>query len=413
MTQATEHPKIGYVLKRYPRYSETFIVNEILAHEAAGRPLEIFSLRPVEESHFQDCLGMVRAPVTRIPEKLKNAEALWRLMQKARTNLPGAWPAIGEMDEMEGRDVAQGIELALICRERGIAHLHAHFGTVATTVARLAARLAGIGYSFTAHAKDIYFDYDENTHLDLKLRDADRVVTVSDYNLAYLRDRFGQTAAQVTRIYNGLDLNRFAYADPSPSATDILAVGRLVEKKGFHILIEAIRLLRDSGRNVRCRIVGGGDEARHLAAQVVACDLHASVELLGPRPQSEVVALMRGSAVLACPCVVGRDGNRDGLPTVLLEAMTLGTPCVATDVTGIPELVRDGETGLCVPEGDPEALAVALSKVLDSTALRQRLARAGRALIESEFDQHVNAARLRVIFDEAIAGGEISLRRSA
>jgi glycosyltransferase involved in cell wall biosynthesis len=413
MTHPTEHPKIAYVLKRYPRYSETFIVNEILAHEAAGRPIEIFSLRPVEETHFQDCLGKVRASVTRIPEKLKNAEAMWRLMQKARGTLPGAWSALGEMDEMDGRDVAQGIELALACRERGIAHLHAHFGTVATTVARLAARLAGIGYSFTAHAKDIYFDYDENTHLDLKLRDAHQVVTVSDYNLTYLRDRFGPSAARVRRIYNGLDLERFAYADPSPRATDILAVGRLVEKKGFHILIEAVRLLRDTGRDVRCRIVGGGDEVRHLAAQVAASDLGASVELLGPRPQSEVVALMRESAVLACPCVVGRDGNRDGLPTVLLEAMALGTPCVATDVTGIPELVRDGETGLCVPEGDPEGLAAALTRVLDSAALRQHLARAGRALIETEFNQHVNAARLRMVFDEAITGGEISLRRSA
>jgi colanic acid/amylovoran biosynthesis glycosyltransferase len=112
-------------------------------------------------------------------------------MQKARATLPGAWSAIGEMEEMEGRDVAQAIELALACHARGIAHLHAHFGTVATTVARLAAQLAGIGYTFTAHAKDIYFDYEENTHLDLKLRDAHHVVTVSDYNLAYLRDRFG------------------------------------------------------------------------------------------------------------------------------------------------------------------------------------------------------------------------------
>lgn len=413
MSDPSTEYKIGYVLKRYPRYSETFIVNEILAHEAAGHPIEIFSLRPVDETHFQDCLGKVHAPVTRLAEKPKNAEAMWRLIQNARSSLSGAWSKIGEMEEMEGRDVAQGIELAIACKERKIAHLHAHFGTVSTTVARFAARLAGIRYSFTAHAKDIYYDYEENTNLDLKLRDASHVVTVSDFNLHYLKDRFGPSAANVCRIYNGLDLEQFTYADPSPAATDILAVGRLVEKKGFHILIEAIRLLKEDGRNVRCRIAGGGEEARHIAAQVAASDLGSSVELLGPRPQSEIIALMRAAAVLACPCVVGRDGNRDGLPTVLLEAMALGTPCVSTNVTGIPELVRDGETGLCVPEGDPVALANALRQVLDTPALRQTLAANGRALIEREFDQHVNAARLREVFNESIANGVPPLRRSA
>lgn len=413
MVVDSSHPKIGYVLKRYPRFSETFIVNEILAHEEAGYEIEIFALRPVEESHFQDCLGQVRAPVTRIPEKLKNAETFWRLMQKAHATLPGAWSEMGEMSEMDGRDVAQAIEIALACHSNKIAHLHAHFGTVATTVARLAARIAGIGYTFTAHAKDIYFEYDENIHLDMKLRDAHRVITVSDYNVDFLRQRFGLDATQVSRIYNGLDLNRFGYRDPAAETTDILAVGRLVEKKGFHILIEAVRILHESGRKVRCRIVGGGEEARHLAGQLAASSLEEAVELLGPRPQTEVMTLMREAAVLACPCVVAPDGNRDGLPTVLLEAMALGTPCVATDVTGIPELVHDGETGLCVAEGDPEALATALAQILDDKALRRKLTRAARKLVEREFDQHVNAGRLRDVFDAAIRGHEAAYLRTA
>ena len=401
--QTSAAPKIGYVLKRYPRFSETFIVNEILAHEAAGQPIEIFALRPIEESHFQDILGRVRAPVTRLPDKVKNAETLWRLLHDARSRLPDAWTALAEMEGLDGQDVAQAILLALACRDRGIMHLHAHFGTVATTVARLAARLAGITYSFTAHAKDIYFDYDETVDLDLKLRDAGHVVTVSDYNVTYLRERFGAAAQRVSRIYNGLDLTRFPFSEPAAESTDILAVGRLVEKKGFHILIEAIRLLRADGRDVRCRIIGGGEEAEHLAAQVAAGGIGDAVELLGPRPQGEVIALMRSAAVLACPCVVGRDGNRDGLPTVLLEAMALGTPCVATDVTGIPEIVRDGQTGLIAPEGEPEALASALARLVDDPALRQQLAARARAAIESDFDIAVNAARLRAVFAQAVA----------
>ncbi len=182
-------------------------------------------------------------------------------------------------------------------------------------------------------------------------------------------------------------------------------MGRLVEKKGFHILIEAIRLLRAEGRDVQCRIVGDGEERENLAQQIAAAALEGSVRLIGSLPQSEVVREMRSAALLACPCVVGSDGNRDGLPTVLLEAMALGLPCVATDVTGIPELVRDGETGFLVPDGDPEALSDAIVRALDDADLRQRLSRQARALIEREFDVTRNAAALREVFAAAMTGG--------
>ena len=394
--------KVGYVLKRYPRFSETFVVNEILAHEAAGQPIEIFALRDVQETHFQDILGRVRAPVTRVPDRFSGAEAFWSLIAGARDRLPRGWEALGRMGAAEGRDVAQAIFIALACHDRGIGHLHAHFGTVSTTVARLAAALAGIRYSFTAHAKDIYFDYDEPQHLDLKIRDASSVVTVSDYNAGYLRDRFGAPATKLRRIYNGLDLGRFDYAPPRDGAGGILAVGRLVEKKGLHILIEAIRLLRAEGRDVSCRIVGHGEEHENLALQIEGAGLGDSVQLTGPLSQGDVMREMRAAALFACPCVVGADGNRDGLPTVLLEAMALGLPCVSTDVTGIPELVRDGETGLIAPEGDPEGLARAIAAMLDGSELRQRLSRAARRLIETDFDVNRNAAALRTIFDKAM-----------
>lgn len=403
LAPVTTPSPIGYVLKRYPRFSETFVVNEILAHEAAGQPIEIFALHPVIETHFQDILGRVQAPVTQVPHSTHSSETLWQHLRMAGAALPGAWAALAAMEDVTARDVAQAIQIALACQARGIRHLHAHFGTVATTVARLAAALAGIGYSFTAHAKDIYCDYDESQDLERKLRDAARAVTVSDFNLDYLRDSYGPAARRLVRIYNGIDLDRFAWAPPRAAGGDILAVGRLVEKKGFPILIEAVRLLRAAGRDTRCRIIGGGEEQANLAAQIAASELGGAVALLGPRPQGEVIRLIREAAVLACPCVVGHDGNRDGLPTVLLEAMALGTPCVATDVTGIPELVQDGKTGLCVPEGDPEALAAALARMLDDQDLRQRVSRAGRDLIEREFDITVSAARLRDLFAEAVA----------
>lgn len=414
MTQRSGTPKVGYVLKRYPRFSETFVVNEILALEAAGQPVEIFALRSVEETHFQDILGRVRAPVMRIPDRVKNPEAVWSLLCEVRDTLPGAWAALARIEgDMAGRDVAQAATIALACRKHAIAHLHAHFGTVATSVARLAAAIAGIGYSFTAHAKDIYVEYEEAQHLDRKLRDAAAVVTVSDFNVAYLAERFEAHADRVVRIYNGLDLERFAYAPPREDATEIVAVGRLVEKKGFHILIEAIRLLREGGRAVTCRVIGQGEEAGNLRAQNEASGLEGAVTFDGPRPQRAVIEAMRGAAVLACPCVVARDGNRDGLPTVLLEAMALGTPCVATNVTGIPELVRDGETGLIAAEGDPEALAAALARLLDDPGLRLNLSRRARALIDREFDARANALRLREVFAKAMAAQDQPERGAA
>ncbi|MCV3273342.1 glycosyltransferase [Roseobacter sinensis] len=396
--------KVAYVCKRYPRFSETFIVNEILAHEAAGLALEIFALRTVEETHFQDQISKVRSPVTHIPTKLKQPQDLWKLIRQAEVQFPDSTPMLLAMEHADAHDVAQAIVLALACGERGITHLHAHFGTCATTVARIAGAIAGIPYSFTAHAKDIYHDYASPTRMDLKLRDAAAVVTVSDYNLGHLRAAYGAT--NVRRIYNGIDLGRFAYAPPKPGATELLAVGRLVEKKGFHILLEAISLMRQQGETPHCTIIGAGEEEENLRAQIAASHLSDAVTLSGPMPQRDVIIAMQKAAVIACPCIVGRDGNRDGLPTVLLEAMALGTPCVATAVTGIPELVRDGDTGLCVAEGDPTALAAALSRMINDHMLRTRVSRKARALIEKEFDILRSAAALRQVFDEAAVAQE-------
>lgn len=403
-------PRIGYVLKRYPRFSETFVVHEILAHERAGLAIDIFALRPVAETHFQDVLGRVRSPVVRIPEKMRNAPTFWTQLVEAGRHLPGFWQTLERIGDTNIDDLSQAVALGLEIDTRGIEHLHAHFGTVATTVARLAARFTGITYSFTAHAKDIYFRYDEPVNLDVKLRDAAAVVTISEYNLHHLRERFAADAANTNLIYNGLDLSGLPWREPVSTAREILAVGRLIEKKGFHVLIEAARLLHERGVDFTLRIVGAGSEEANLQDQIERSGLGELAVLDGPRPQSEVIACMREAALLAAPCVVGEDGNRDGLPTVLLEAMAVGTPCIATDVTGIPELVHDGETGLIAPEGDPDTLADKIERLLGDADLRRRLSAAGRARIERDFDIDVNTQRLRDLFDLAIARGKSALR---
>ncbi len=413
--------RVGYVVKRYPRYSETFIVREILAHEQAGLDIEIFSLRPSNDGHFQDLIARVRGRVNPlyfpadglVPESLSaaslTASHFWKSLGVAANTLPGLWETIGEIIDAEARYVYQALNLAVAVRRSGIQHLHAPFASEATTVARLAARLAGITYSFTMRAKDIFHESVNQEDLRRKMRDASGVVTISDFHLAYIRETYGELADRVIRAYNGLDIEEFPYSDPSDRPPVILAVGRLVEKKGFGDLVEACGLLADRGLSFRCRIVGAGTLGTELNRRIEELGLSDRVSLIGPRPQGEVIREMQGASVLAMPCIVGDDGDRDGLPNVIQEALALGTPVISTDVTGIPEVVRDGETGLQVPQRDPAALADALERLLVDPDLRVQLARGARDLIESEFDIRRNTARRRALFRGELSPAELAL----
>lgn len=386
-------PRIGYVLKMFPRFSETFVLGELLAMEAQGADIHVFSLRHPVDGRFHERLADVEAPVTYLPHRLKTAD-LWRLLDGRLTELPSITEHLPELLAAGPDEAGAAVELAARCRAEGIEHLHAHFGSVSTTVARLAALLAGIGYSFTAHAKDIFHVDVDPADLRTKLRDARFVVTVSDYNLAYLREQYGEDAAGVVRLYNGLDLTRLPYDRPDDRDGSVLAVGRLVEKKGFCHLVDAVDLLRRRGRAVPLQVVGAGAEEQPLRDQVARLGLDGLVTFHGPLPQGRMLQVLSRVSAMAAPCVVGQDGNRDGLPTVLLESLAVGTPCVATPVTGIPEAVRDGLTGLLVPEADPAALADALVRLLDEPATAHSVAERGRALVEEHFDVARNARQL-------------------
>jgi colanic acid/amylovoran biosynthesis glycosyltransferase len=396
--------RVAYVLKRYPCYSETFVVNEILAHEAAGLEIEIFALRPTLDTHFQDAIARVRAPVHHVSNEAVRTSRLWDELRAARDELPELGGALEEALDADVDDVRQAALVAQAARARRIDHLHAHFASVATAVARMAGRFADLPYTFTAHAHDVFSDAVDPTDLARKIRDAAGVVTVSEFNLAHLRARHPRDAAKIRRIYNGLPLDRLAWAAPRARVPRILGVGRLVEKKGFEHLIDACRILADRGRAFEARILGSGRLEEQLAERIRGQRLEGRVVLVGNRPNSEVVEELRAAAALAAPCVTASDGNRDGLPTTLLEAMALGTPCVSTDVTGIPEVLRNGETGLMVPQGDARALADALELLLDDPEERVRLARAARRRIEADFEVRRNAALLGEVFLDAQAG---------
>ncbi|NUR09985.1 MAG: glycosyltransferase family 4 protein [Nocardioidaceae bacterium] len=382
--------RIGYVLKMYPRFSETFVVTEMLAMEAHGAELSIFSLRTPNDARFHESLSRVRAAVTYVPTLSKQVE-MWAALSACRELHPAGFDAaIGDILAATAGDACQAISLASLVREHGITHLHAHFGSVAAGVARLAARISGITYSLTLHAKDIFHEEVDEDALAAKMRDAAAAITVSDFNEHYLRERYGDATHSLVRIYNGIDLSAFTPSRPVDRPPVVVGVGRLVEKKGFHHLVDAVGELRERGRPLHLDLIGTGEDEQALRARVTSLELDDRVTFHGPLTQDETRERVRGAAVLAAPCVVGADGNRDGLPTAILESLALGTPVVATPVTGIPEAVMDGRTGLLVPEGDVPALADALVRLVDDSDLRCRLAEAGRAHVEAHFDAQAN-----------------------
>ena len=393
-------PGTAYVLKVYPRFSETFIVSEILAREAAGDRIEIFSLRPATDPRFHPELARVQAPVTYIDRPLKTS-VLWACLQSAvEAGLtPALGRSLGDLAAATADDAIQAISLATALQSRNIRHMHVHFASGATTVARLASAITGIPFSFTAHAVDIFHESVRDEDLQLKLEQAHHAVTISRFNLRYLRRRFPSATSRLHLVRNGLELERFPYRDPRPLGTPLrlAAVGRLVEKKGFQHLLPAAAELLERGVKLELRIAGTGLLAEDLEASIAQLQLHDNVRLLGPQTQDQIHDLLDSADVFVAPCVVGVDGNADGMPTVLLEAMATGVPCVSTSVTGIPEAIRNGSTGVLVPPGNPHALARAVHTLTFPGTDRVALARNARALVEEDYDVRRQAELLRAL----------------
>ncbi len=385
-------PRIGYVLKRFPRLSETFVLREILALERLGVDVTVFALgRPDEATVHADFAGL-RAAIHYVDDL---ADSGGRGDDRVLADAPET--------RRESRAVRR---LATAVRDSGVTHLHAHFATSAADVARALAALLGLTFSVTAHAKDIFHESVSARHLEALFAEAAFVVTVSEFNVRHLRGAVpGVHRTPIHRIYNGIDVATYRPQQPIVGTSEerILGVGRLVEKKGFDVFIDAIAALRRRRPGIEATIIGTGRCESALKARVEACNLSAHIAMPGAQLQHQVLAAMRHHTVLAVPCVVGADGDRDGLPTVIIEAMALGLPVVATAVTGIPEIVRDGDTGVIVRERDGDALADALDRMLADRALRSKLAVAARRLVESEFDAGRNARALVDLFMSATA----------
>lgn len=396
-------PRIGYVLKVYPRFSETFVVTEILAREAAGEDLSIYALRPTTDTRFHPELARVQAPVTWIPRASQSA----RFWEQIAHSLPTAamrerfGRILPQLLELSASDVLQGVTLAQRIQQDGITHLHAHFASLAGRMAWVAHQLTGIPYTVTTHAKDIFHESVDMTWLRRICGDAQHTIAISRYNQQYLNRVLEGTGANIVLQYNALELDRFPYAAPPRpqpgQPLQVVAVGRHVTKKGFAELLDALKLTVERGLDVRLTLGGSGELTPALKQQVAELDLGDRVTFPGPLTQQEVRELLADAHVFAAPCIPAADGNMDGLPTVVLEAMASGAPVIATSVTGLPEVVHDRETGLLLEPKDITGLADALEAVATGQVDTLALSRAARALIEQSFDSRAQARALAAL----------------
>jgi glycosyltransferase involved in cell wall biosynthesis len=397
--------KIGYVIKAFPRLSETFILNELLELERQGCEITVFSRYPGQQVPHAAMNGL-RARIVPLEPLLK--ERFWEgfMLQRdwSRERPFVLDMALSFRNKEEMRYWLQAASVARAVKDEGIELLHAHFATGSASVARYAAQLVGIPYTLTAHAKDIYAVDVDRDRLRAILGDSATTVTVSDANVSYLGELAPQ--ARVRRVYNGLDLTRFPVRAEKPESSTaplLLFVGRLVEKKGVGDLLTAIALLRRQGRELRLRIVGTGELETTLRDQVTQLGLRDCVDFAGPASQEELVTQHLASADLfVLPAIVAADGDRDGLPTTLLEAMACGVPVITTDIPGIDEATPHGDAGVLVSPGQPQALAAAIDQALRERGVTAQRAIRARQRVESLFDVRKTVPQLLDVMHGAV-----------
>jgi glycosyltransferase involved in cell wall biosynthesis len=389
--------RVAFVLKGYPRLSETFIAQEILALERRGLDILIVSLRHPTDKAIHPVHRQVRAECLYLPEYLyQEPRRVWRGWRHAR-KLPGykaarrAWLGDLVRDPTPNRVRRFGQALVLAAElPADIGRLHAHFLHTPASVARYTAMMTGREWSVSAHAKDIWTTPDWEKRE--KLASADWAVTCTAIGYRHLTGLASDD--RVALCYHGLDLNRFPPqprperdADGSDPALPVmlLSVGRAVAKKGYDDLLAALALLP---KDLAWRLVhiGGGALAGKLEEQAVRLGLAERIDWRGARPQPEVLAAYRAADIFVLAAKIAPDGDRDGLPNVLMEAQSQGLACIATALSGIPELVEDGATGLLVPPADPAALAASLARLIADPASRARLGAAGERRVRRDFD---------------------------
>jgi glycosyltransferase involved in cell wall biosynthesis len=391
--RATTPPALGLLVKTYPKLSETFILEEILGLERLGQPLRLYALSRPTDAVSHPAVQRVQASVTYLPdaghpEHGRTALRHLRLLAAAPLRYLHTLRAAARRGRAGLRDFVRAGWFAGQLQDDGVTHLHTHFISTPADVAELMSALSGRPFSISAHAKDIYLS--DAADLRRKMAAARFTVTCTEFNCSTLRTL--APGAAVHRMYHGIDAGIFnpACRHPVGLVPLVLSVGRLREKKGLDTLVDACRLLHGRGVPFRCEIVGYGEEHDRLAAKIEADGLTDHVRLTGKLTRDHVIDRYARAAVYVQPSRVAADGDRDGIPNVLLEAMAVGVPVVATRVSGIPELVQHRRNGLLVEADDAAALADAIEQLIDAPALGAELATAARTTVTEHFDNDRN-----------------------
>jgi glycosyltransferase involved in cell wall biosynthesis len=393
--------RVAYLVKRFPRLSETFVLNEFLEVRELGLRATLFALMDPGEKlvhrEARDLMPEVRYAII----AGRPWFSAWRLLRgaaaqaatKPRGFLRVLWALLSVHRSVPSlRHAIEGLWLARELRRLDVEHLHAHFAHSPAAVAYMARLAGGPPFSFTAHAKDLYTTLPRN--LVIRAKAATFVLTCTRFNSRFLHEMLPDVPTPIHVVHHGTDLRRFHPSRRRPESNLIVSVGRLVPKKGYPVMLEAIRLMAAAGVSFRCAIYGGGPMREELEKTVSDFGLQNSIALHGARPQEEIADAYARAAVFILAPIVVPDGDRDGIPNVLVEAMASEVPVVSTRISGIPELIEDGNNGLLVEPGDPAALADATTRVLIDRHMASRLAKAGRRTVERDFDLTVNSRRV-------------------
>ena len=429
---------IAYVLKGYPRLTDTFITSEVYRMEQQGLRLRVFVIKPCTEPVPCDLLDRIAAKPVYMPETTsmsksslfgwlsKNLKQFMPSLRRVIRRHPigvlrAAGAALGQAVRARKKfwswprkiylkEFLQGVMLADMLEQAGdVTHIHGHYCHGATTVTWFASMMTKLPFSFTAHAKDIYLPSLNPAGLLRRKMDAARfVITCTDANRDYLENLGSKTPVHC--IYHGLNAEfcNIMKEQPAARATNghfrVLGVGRLIPKKGFDILVQACAVLQQKRVPFEAIIVAeGGEHEDEIRRLIAANGLESSVFLPGPMSQSQLFDEYRKASAFCLPCRVLENGDRDGIPNVLMEAMAVGVPVVSTPISGIPELIDDGVNGLLVPSENPRALADAFLRLTSDKHLAAELSRNGRQTIEERFNGDRLAAQMASLLRECAA----------
>ena len=398
-------PHLAYVFERFPSFTQTFCAREVLELERQGLQPLLFSIRDTRTEtprHFPaELYDRVHflPPEKELVEWVKSEKKANRLPQEIVLSLRQWGQRPDKLRVYEAAYVGSRLRAA------GVRHVHSHFAGIGARVGWWLRQAFDCTFSFTGHANDIWCEEPGlDVTLDRLMADASLIVTVSDFTANQLRERFPASATRIHRVYNGLDLAPFAAAsagrgdEKAEGPPLILSVGRLIEKKGFPDLIAACARLRDAGTAFQCEIAGDGPLEPDLRQLIDDLKLENRVRLLGAVSQEAIVRTLSRTRVFALACTTERDGGMDNLPTVLMEAMAAGVPCVSTRLAGVPEMVDHGVTGLLVGDRNPDALASALQSILSDPERGAQLGKAGLQRAQTLFAQESTAPQLLRLF---------------